>query len=225
MQLNTKVIFKNVNFSYDIKKISNINNKTLYQIKALKDLSFEAYAGDKIGIIGPNGSGKTTLLKLISKIFKQDSGSINISGTISSMLNISSGYKEDLNIEDNFNLKCILHDLNYNNIEKQEKLKMIYNFSGLNKYSNVPLKYFSSGMKARFSSALAILFGNEIILLDEWISSGDSDFKKKFSSHFNEKIKKSNLLFFASHDTNLINNICNKIITLNEGSIKSFVNI
>ena len=98
--------------------------------EVLNGIDLSIKEGGIFAVLGPNGSGKTTLLKLISKIFKQDSGSINISGTISSMLNISSGYKEDLNIEDNFNLKCILHDLNYNNIEKQEKLKMIY-FCGI----------------------------------------------------------------------------------------------
>ena len=215
----------NVNLNYPIYSMNRslrsiMLNKKKNQINfihALKDINLNIKKGDRIGLLGKNGSGKTTLLKTIGGIFSPTTGSVNVKYETFSLFDINMGLNLDATGIENIYILGYLRGFNKNQITK--RLDAIIEFSELNKFINLPINTYSSGMRIRLASAIALEIVPKILLIDEFFGAGDSDFKEKSRIALKEKINEIEVLIFASHDYALIKSTCNRIITLENGSI------
>jgi lipopolysaccharide transport system ATP-binding protein len=186
-------------------------------IKSLNNINLQIKSGDRVGLIGNNGSGKSSLLNLISGIYRQTSGNLNVKGSIVSILDLNHGLDFDATGYENILLRGILNGHKPSEIKKN--LKEIIEFSELGHFINIPIKNYSMGMILRLAFASSTFYQPQILLLDEWLSVGDQTFIKKCEKKLDEMIKSSQILILASHDLNLIHRVCNKIVKLEAGSI------
>lgn len=189
-------------------------------IKGLDNINIEFNEGDKVAIIGANGSGKTTLLKLLSKIYSPSTGEVKINGNICSMIDLGFGFLEDASGIENILLSKVIRG---ESIENEEKIiKNAKNFSGLDEYIKLPIRTYSSGMKSRLALATALDSNPDILLIDEFFSTGDIEFAIKSKVKIMEIIDKSAILLFASHNLDVIEDICNKAIYMKNGKIENY---
>jgi lipopolysaccharide transport system ATP-binding protein len=191
------------------------NKKTV--IKALNNIDFKINSGDRVGILGHNGSGKSSLLQVIAGIYEPTYGKIDQNGSLTALLDINQGLDFEASGYENILLIGILNG--YSLKEIKENLDAIIEFSGLGEFINMPIKNYSTGMVLRLAFASSTFKNQDIFLLDEWISVGDDDFLKKCEIRLGELIKDSEILVFATHDTTLLNKVCNKYIKLDSGKI------
>ena len=232
----TNIILKNVYLNYPVfssdsrsfkKNVLNKiksekfkkNKSDILHIQALKNINLEINEGDRIGIYGNNGSGKSSLLKVISGIYYPSNGSINVEGRINSLISLNAGFNENLTGKENSIFKLKLLGLKKDEIN--DKLNEIKNFSGLNEFFFLPIKTYSSGMLLRLSFSLSIMCPHDILIMDEWLSVGDDKFQQQALSKINEIIQKSKILIIASQSKNVLERLCNKILTLSDGIIIS----
>lgn len=201
---------------------SIILEKEIEKKIALDNIRLDVYEGERIGLVGSNGSGKSTLLQIISKILKQTKGKVEIRKNIkiSSIIELGTGFDSDLTVLENLRLFLLSSNILMKDLE--ELSKEILSFSELGDYQNYKLKNLSSGMKARLFFSSAILFESDLYIFDEVLSTGDMYFVEKCM----EKIKSLRVLkktlIIASHSTNLIRDICEKVLWLDEGKIVKF---
>lgn len=186
-------------------------------IKALNNIDLKINSGDRVGILGHNGSGKSSLLQVIAGIYEPTSGKIDQHGTLTALIDINQGLDFEATGYENILLKGILHGYSLNEIKKN--LNSIIEFSGLGDFINMPIKNYSTGMVLRLAFASSTFKNHNIFVLDEWLSVGDDDFLKKCELRLAELIKDSDILVFATHDTNLLNRVCNKYVKLESGKI------
>lgn len=193
-------------------------NKQIPYIKALDNISINFNSGDRVGLVGHNGSGKSTFLKLLAGVYTPTSGQLNIQGQISSILDIYMGLDIELTGYENTKLRSVL-----NNFSKED-FKKFYNnvleFSELQSFIDLPVKAYSNGMKLRLAFALATYIQPSIFLIDEMISVGDKSFAKKSENRLIEIIEKSKILIIASHNKDILDKYCNKIVEFENGQIK-----
>lgn len=232
----TNIILKNVYLNYPVfssdsrsfkKNVLNKiksekfkkNKSDILHIQALKNINLKINEGDKIGVYGNNGSGKSSLLKIISGIYYPSNGIINVEGSINSLISLNAGFNENLTGKENSIFKLKLLGLKKDEIN--DKLDEIKNFSGLNEFFFLPIKTYSSGMLLRLSFSLSILCPHDILIMDEWLSVGDDKFQQQALSKINEIIQKSKILIIASQSKDVLEKLCNKIITLKDGIIVS----
>ena len=206
------------------KKITSENvlaktTKSKY-VWALKNVSLQVDSGERLGIIGKNGSGKSTLLKIISRITSPTEGVVKIKGKVGSLLEIGTGFDDELTGKENIFL--------YGSILGMEKSEIIRNFekiidfSGCDRYINTPLKRYSSGMKVRLSFSVAAFLNADILILDEVFAVGDQRFKNKAMIKIKELATQHNrTILFVSHDLDAVRNNTNKCIVLDKGQIIS----
>ncbi len=192
-------------------------NKNFSFISALQDINLEIKDGEKVGILGSNGSGKSSLLRIIAKIFKPTEGSVHTDGNILTMLDLNTGLQmESTGLE---NIYLISYLRGYKKDEIEKFLYKVIEFSELGEAIYKPVRTYSSGMITRLSASMVLCFPSEILILDEFISAGDNNFHEKLQKHMLEKIEEANILLFASHDEELVKNICNKKVYMNHGKI------
>jgi len=191
-------------------------------VHGLEDINFTFNHGDKIALLGPNGSGKTTLLKLLSGIYTPTSGKILIEGNISCMIDIGFGFQGDATGYENIIYAGISRGLRKKDIEKI--MPEIEDFSGLGEFLDMPLRTYSSGMQARLAFSSAIASAPDILLMDEFFSTGDIEFSKKSEDKIFEMMDASSILVFASHDLELLKKVCNKAVCLKHGQISYYGN-
>jgi lipopolysaccharide transport system ATP-binding protein len=192
---------------------SNANN-TNY-IQALEGINFTIKAGEKIGLVGHNGSGKTTLLRVLANIYKPTQGALNTTGTVASLLDIGLGMDAEATGYENIKIRGLL--LGLSDIEIDKKMDSIAAFSDLGNFLNMPMRTYSSGMIVRLGFSVSTSIEADIILMDEWLSVGDTSFQVKATSRLNELVYNSSILVIASHDTMLIDRLTNKKIHLKSG--------
>ena len=187
------------------------------KILAVDDVSFTARPGETIGIIGKNGSGKSTLLRLISGIYKKNRGKIMTNGKIISLINLYIGFKLRLTMRDNVYLIGSLFGLTRKDIK--ERFRNIAEFAELGQYVNTKLSQFSSGMRQRLVFSIGIHADPKILLLDEVFEIGDKDFRNKSSQKIKELVKNGTTVLLVSHELDLIEKYCDRVIWMEEGRI------
>jgi lipopolysaccharide transport system ATP-binding protein len=187
-------------------------------IEALKNLDLEIVSGDRLGIIGHNGSGKSTLLRLLTGIYEPSSGSIQRSGSISSLVDISLGINPESTGRENIFLRGKLLGLSKKEIDA--KIEEIIEFSELGDYINLPVRIYSSGMLLRLAFAVSTSITADILIMDEWLSVGDGSFGERASKRLQDLVDNSEILVIASHNKSLIEQTCNKVVWLEHGVIK-----
>lgn len=192
-------------------------------VRGLNDLNLDITKGDKIAIIGPNGSGKTTLLKLLAGIYTPTSGEIEINGKINSMIDLGFGFIDDATGYENIMLSRVIRGESIQN--KKAIMKAAEEFSGLGEYLDLPMRTYSSGMKSRLALSSALYSVPDILLIDEFFSTGDLEFSKKSRSRIKEIMDNSSIMMFASHDLSLIRELCTKAIYMKNGNISYYGNV
>ena len=196
-------------------KSGNASSEDFY---ALKNVSFEVYPGESIGIIGRNGAGKSTLLKILSKITPPSSGKIISRGRIASLLEVGTGFHSELSGRENIFLNGSI--LGMKRKEIQNKFDEIVDFSGTEKFLDTPLKHYSSGMQLRLAFAVAAFLEPEILIIDEVLAVGDAEFQKKCLGKMEDVSKnEGRTLLFVSHNLASVAHLCGKGILLNAGQI------
>lgn len=185
---------------------------------SLKDINFEIEQGDAVGIIGRNGAGKSTLLKLLSKVTSPTTGNISGIGRIASLLEVGTGFHPELTGRENVFLNGAI--LGMRKKEVSRKFDAIVNFSGVERYIDTPVKRYSSGMYVRLAFAVAAHLESEILIVDEVLAVGDSEFQKKCLGKMGEVSKgEGRTVLFVSHNMAAVKQLCNKGIVLKNGGL------
>ncbi len=187
-------------------------------VRALSDLSFNFREGEKIGLLGHNGAGKSTLLRLLSGVFAPTTGNLEIRGEVGSLIDIGLGINPEASGRENIFVRGQLLGLTRREIES--KFEEIVDFSELGNFIEMPVRTFSSGMHLRLAFAVSTVVRPEILLMDEWLSVGDENFKVKAESRLSELVDSTKILVIASHSRQLIEKTCNRAIWLDHGKIK-----
>lgn len=205
----------------DIKEyfIKLVKKQLLYQeFEALKDISFDVYKGERVGIVGLNGAGKSTLLKVISGVLKPTKGSVKIKGSIAPLIELGAGFDNNYTARENIYLNGAI--LGFSKEFIKSKFDEIVEFSELGEFIDVPLKNYSSGMKARLGFSIATLVTPDILVVDEILSVGDFKFKEKSRKKLDSLIDEGTTVLFVSHSLKQVQEICNRVIWLEKGNIK-----
>jgi len=187
-------------------------------VYALKDINFSVEKGEVLGIIGKNGAGKSTLLKILSQITSPTKGQIKMNGRVASLLEVGTGMHTEMTARQNIFLNGSLMGMRRNEINS--KLDEIIEFAGILKYIDTPIKRFSSGMQVRLGFAIAAFLEPEILIVDEVLAVGDSEFQKKAIGKMQEVSKgEGRTVLFVSHNMTSVKSLCNKGLVINNGEI------
>jgi len=187
------------------------------EFSALEDVSFEVKKGEFFGIIGKNGSGKSTLLKILAGVYAQDKGEVEINGFISPFLELGIGFNPELSGRDNIYLNATVLGLTKKQID--EKFDDIVRFAELEKFIDTQLKNYSSGMSVRLAFSVSIHANRDILLMDEVLAVGDSNFQQKCIDVF-EGYKNSNrTVVLVTHDIGAVRKYCDRAMLLHNGKI------
>lgn len=184
---------------------------------ALKDVSFQVRKGEALGIVGPNGSGKSTTLKILSGILKPTSGTMQVTGRLSALIEVGAGFHPDLTGRENIFLNGAI--LGMGRSEVQSKLEAIIDFSGISEFIDTPVKRYSSGMHARLGFSIAAHVEPEILLVDEVLSVGDYTFQGQCIQKMNEILKSGTTVIFVSHNMESVLSLCDRAILLVKGEV------
>lgn len=204
--------------------IKFIKGQVKYQeFWALKNINFSLEKGDRIGILGLNGAGKSTLLKVISGVYKPSEGNVTREGVLAPLLELGAGFDPQYTGRENIYLYGAV--LGYSKKFIDEKYDEIVEFSELKEFIDVPLKNYSSGMKARLGFALVTLVNPDILILDEVLSVGDAKFKKKSEAKVMSMLGSGTTVLFVSHSLDQVKRLCNKAMILEHGEIKAIGDI
>ena len=182
---------------------------------AVKNVSFELFEGDMLGIIGSNGAGKSTLLKAVTGVMVPTSGTIERDGRISALLELASGFDGDLTVKENAYLRGAM--LGYTKKFMNEAYDQIIDFAELKDFEDRPFKQLSSGMQSRLAFSIASLVQPEILILDEVLSVGDGAFQEKSAAKMMEIIKSGAVTILVSHSVEQVESLCTKVLWLNHG--------
>jgi teichoic acid transport system ATP-binding protein len=185
---------------------------------ALKDVDFSVNEGDILGIIGPNGAGKTTLCRALCGILKPDSGNILTDSRITALLTLGAGFRLELIGRDNIFLNGLMLGLTKQEIETL--YSDIIEFSGIQeKFIHQPVKFYSSGMRARLAFSIASMVQPDLFIIDEALNAGDASFYEKASKKIQELIKEAKATIIVTHNIKFIETVCTRGILLNKGKI------
>ena len=196
---------------------SNSNANSSDIIWALKDVSFELKKGEVLGIIGRNGAGKSTLLKILSLITNPTSGQAKIRGRVSSLLEVGTGFHQELTGRENVYLNGTILGMKKKEVDK--KFDKIVYFSGVEKFIDTPVKRYSSGMKMRLAFSVASFLEPEILIIDEVLSVGDAEFQKKCLNKMETVGQEGRTVLFVSHNLAAVSRLCSRTIWLDQGRI------
>jgi lipopolysaccharide transport system ATP-binding protein len=207
-------IYSNHNRSIKNSLLKNLKkDKVLpHSVKALNNITLDLKHGDRLGVMGPNGAGKSTLLRTLAGVYHPTSGSIDVSGSIASLIDISLGMDSEATGYENIRMRAIMMGMKLKQIKLIEE--EIAEFTELGKFLELPIRTYSTGMHMRLGFAVSTTVPADIILMDEWLSVGDSDFLIKAEKRLHDYIQKSSILVIASHSEDLISKLTNQTLRL-----------
>lgn len=219
----TVIKFDKVNKIYKLYKndkkrfLAIFSKKIKYkEKKAVNDVSFEIKRGESVAIFGKNGAGKSTILKMITGVTFPTSGEIKVEGRVSALLELTSGFDPEFTGRENIYLKGRILGIKEKEIKKLEP--QIVKFAELEEYIDQPVRTYSSGMKARLGFSVNVNIEPEILIVDEALSVGDEEFKRKCIKKINELIQKEDVtLLFVTHATSVAKEFCKRGIVLKLG--------
>jgi lipopolysaccharide transport system ATP-binding protein len=185
---------------------------------ALKDINFEVFPGEVVGIIGRNGAGKSTLLKILSRITHPTEGEINLRGRVASLLEVGTGFHPELTGRENIYFNGAILGMTKQEIE--DKFDEIVEFSGVEQFLDTPLKRYSSGMQVRLAFSVAAHLEPEILMVDEVLAVGDAEFQKKCLGKMKDVATGGRTVLFVSHNMAAVENLCQRGIVLDQGQTK-----
>jgi lipopolysaccharide transport system ATP-binding protein len=186
-------------------------------VHALKDVSLEIGAGDRVGLVGHNGSGKTTLLRLLCGVYEPTSGTAVVHGRVTSLIDVTLGMDFEATGYENIRLRALILGVSKDQIAAMTP--RVVEFSGLGDYMSMPVRTYSSGMVLRLAFSIVTSVQPEILLMDEWMSVGDDAFVKKAEERLAELVDRASILVLASHNKKIINDLCNVVVHMDQGNI------
>jgi len=184
---------------------------------ALRDVSFDVKPGEVVGIIGRNGAGKSTLLKIMSRITPPARGRIEIHGRTSSLLEVGTGFHNELTGRENVYLNATILGMRKKEVDR--KFDEIVDFSGVEKFLDTPVKRYSSGMRVRLAFAVAAHLEPEILIIDEVLAVGDAAFQSKCLTKMQDIGAQGRTVFFVSHNMPAVTRLCERVIMLSDGRV------
>ena len=196
---------------HPLKSSLHAGSDTVEEFWALKDVSFEIKHGDSIGIIGRNGAGKSTLLKVLSRITEPTTGRIEIDGRVASLLEVGTGFHSELTGRENIFLNGSILGMKFDEIVA---------FAEVEQFLDTPVKRYSSGMYVRLAFAVAAHLEPEILIVDEVLAVGDTQFQKKCLGKMEEVGREGRTVLFVSHNMASVQNLCNCALLLEHGEVK-----
>ena len=220
---------ENVSILFNLSKenVDNLKELLIKKIKgekirvnefwALKNINFELEKGDRLGILGLNGAGKSTLLKIIAGVYKPTTGKVTRHGHIAPMIELGAGF--DPNYTGRENIFLYGSVLGFSREFLESKYEEILEFSELGEFIDVPIKNYSSGMRARLGFSIATVVEPEILILDEVLSVGDAKFRKKCEKKMQGMFDHGVTVLFVSHSLEQVKRLCNKAILLEHGEL------
>ena len=233
MEKNIAIQVKNVSKTFRIPHekvtslrsaaISAFKKKSYEEFKALDDVSFDVKKGEFFGIIGRNGSGKSTLLKVLAGIYQADKGKVKINGMISPFLELGIGFNPELSGRDNVYLNATVLGMTKKQID--EKFDDIVKFSELERFIDQKLKNYSSGMQVRLAFSVSIHANRDILLMDEVLAVGDSNFQRKCIDIFKEYRTHNKTVVLVTHDISAVRKYCSRGLLLHDGKISKIGNV
>jgi len=221
-----EIIFNNVNKYFFLQHQKTLKElvqaifkkqKTLERVHALKNLNFFIKKGEVVGIVGKNGAGKSTLLKLIAGVSAPTSGSLEIKEIVSPLIELGAGFHPELTGRENIFLNGVILGLKEDYIKK--KFNEIVAFSEIARFIDTPIKYYSSGMYMRLAFSVAIFTDPKILLVDEILAVGDTDFQAKCLAKMNEFKDKGVTIIFVSHALETVRAFCTRVLYLKKGEL------
>jgi len=215
-----------VKFHLSEQKVDNLKEYVIRILKrqmrykefwALRDVSFSVNRGERVAILGLNGAGKSTLLKVIAGVLKATEGKVTKSGVLVPLLELGAGFDPQYTGAENIYLYGAM--LGYSKAFLKEKYDEIVEFSELGDFIHVPLKNYSSGMRARLGFSIATLVEPDILILDEVLSVGDAKFRKKSEKRIKQMFDKGTTVLFVSHNLSQVRSLCTRAIWLEGGHV------
>lgn len=194
------------------------NGQSAYsEFWAVKNLSFDIKAGDRVGIVGHNGAGKSTLLKALCRVYESSEGIVSVDGRIAPLLEIGAGFHPEFTGRENIYLNGSI--LGYSRQQLKKIEPEVIAFAELQEFIDTPVKYYSTGMYMRLAFTLATAMHPDILVLDEIFAGGDAAFMVKAQSRMHDLIDKANIMIMVSHDHLLVKSLCNRVLWLDHGRL------
>ena len=207
-------------FKNDKKRFLSLVFKNIkyHEKKAVNDVSFQIRRGESVALFGRNGAGKSTILKMITGVCFPTSGEITVKGRVSALLELTSGFDPEFTGRENIYLKGQLLGLKDKEIRELEQ--EIIDFAEIEEYIDQPVRTYSSGMKARLGFSISVNIRPEILIVDEALSVGDEEFRRKCTKKINEIISKENVtLLFVTHATGVASDFCKRGMVMEKGIV------
>lgn len=195
----------------------NKRKDIIRDVHALKNISLEIRAGERIGLLGHNGAGKSTFLKMAAGLYPISSGKYIVEGTIRSLFDLSLGFEPDATGRENILYRGLLLGLSPRLLREIEE--EVVSFADLGEFIDYPIKTYSAGMQVRLAFAISTAVGGDILLLDEVIGAGDATFMTKAKKRILDLVEQSKILLLASHDFSALQSICQRGIVFHHGEI------
>lgn len=230
MRNDVQIMLENISMEYVVDR-NGIQSMKEYMVsllkgtikretyQALNNISFFVKTGEVLGVIGKNGAGKSTLLKIISGILKPSSGQISTRGTIAPLLELGSGFDQDLTGYENIFLNGAI--LGYSKEFLQESYQKIVDFSELGDFIYSPIRTYSSGMMMRLAFSIAAVIVPDVLIVDEILAVGDAAFQKKSKQRMKELMSGGTTVLFVSHDLEQIRSMCDRVLWLDKGKVRA----
>ena len=227
MQSENVIQVKDVSIQFRLYK-EQVNSLKEYMIRkmtrklqyenfwALKNVSFDVKKGEAVAIVGKNGSGKSTMLKIVSGVMQPTFGTLDIRGTIAPMIELGAGFDFELTARENIFLNGAI--LGYPKDMLEENLDEIISFAELEKFQDVPIKNYSSGMVTRLGFSIATIYKPDILIVDEILSVGDFRFQAKCEERIQNMREQGTTLLLVSHSTEQVKRVCDRAILLSNGN-------
>jgi len=193
------------------------DSQPISEFWALRHITLRIERGERLGIIGANGAGKSTLLRLLARIYPPTSGMLAVRGTVAPLIEMGAGFNPELSGTDNILLNGAM--LGFSRRQMLRKVEGILNFTELQEFADLPLKYYSSGMYMRLAFAIATEVDPDILLIDESLGAGDASFVAKAKARIVDLLDRSNVVIIVSHDMDSLREMCTRGVWMRHGAI------
>lgn len=188
------------------------------KVRALQDIHLQLHDGDRLGILGHNGAGKSTLLRLLAGVYPPSRGTRHVDGRISSLFEIALGFESEASGWENIAYRGYLQGETPKTVRR--KMQSIAEFSELDKFLDMPVRYYSAGMLVRLAFSIATAVEPEILLIDEVLSVGDMAFQEKARQRMKDMMAKARIIVVVSHDLDSLTKLCNRAVWMDHGRIQ-----